>query len=526
MTAAGGAVMAEPPLVAPPPRLAPFPRWRLRAARAVGVATIALGGFYLSWRLTSLIGPRGLALALWVGELVAYLSIVASVMVMWQRRVREGPLSGPRGTFDVFVPVCGEPAQMVEQTLAAALAVAYPHRVWLLNDGRIAGKENWQEIEALARHKGVRCLTRTAGRRGKAANLNHGLRHSSAEFVGVIDADHRVDAGFAHETLGYFEDPNVAFVTTPQVFHVPGKDVLNNLEPFFYSYQQPAKDAANAAFSCGNGVVYRRAALAEIGGFSEWNLVEDLHTSYRLHAAGFGSVYHPRALTIGTAPTTAAGLARQRLTWAIDSLRILFFDSPLRKRGLTLRQRAHYLYTTTIYLAGIVQLTFWIAPLVYLLLQLSALRGSEAGPGYALTAGPYYLFVFGWLATFLGVRDTLRAAAQRTFLAPIFLVAALKAAFAREQASTVTDKVAVPRFSLLLLPMLGMAALTVVALTYAAVTAERRMTVAMAAAAGTTLLMSGMLTAVTSDDRTRRKLRSATAAGTVLASLVFVLRAF
>ena len=83
-----------------------------------------------------------------------------------------------------------------------------------------------------------------------------------------------------------------------------------------------------------------------------------------------------------------------------------------------------------------------------------------------------------------------------------------------------------PRFSLLLLPMAGIATLTAVALTYAAVAADRRMTVVMAAAAGTTFLMSGLLTAVTGDDRTRRKLRFATVAATALAATVFVARAF
>lgn len=74
--------------------------------------------------------------------------------------------------------------------------------------------------------------------------------------------------------------------------------------------------------------------------------------------------------------------------------------------------------------------------------------------------------------------------------------------------------------------MLGTAALTVVALLFTAMTADRRMTMAMTGAAGTTLLISGMLTAVTADDRTRRRLRFAAVAATALAGVVFLLRAF
>jgi len=526
MMSAGATLTNDQVFVAGRGQVASFPRRRLLALRIVGVGIVGLGAVYLGWRMSAGTGTSSISFALWVAELIAYLSIVLTVVTMWQRRVREGPPRPPRGTLDVFVPVCGEPAGMVKETVSAALAIAYPHQVWLLNDGCRADKTGWREIDDVARALNVRCLTRTEGSRGKAGNLNNGLRHSSGEFIAVIDADHRAHADFAHELLGYFDDPSVALVTTPQLFEVRGEDVLNNLQPFFYGHQQPAKDAANAAFSCGNGVVYRRSALEEIGGFSEWNLVEDLHTTYRLHAAGLETVYHPKAVTVGTAPATAAGLAKQQLTWAIDSLRILFFDSPLRKRGLTLRQRVHYLHTTTLYLTGIAQLVFWVAPFVYLALQVSAVRGSQAGTAYVATAGPYYASVFLWLAGFVGVRKTLRTTAQRTFLAPVFVVAALKALCGQGLQNSVTEKVRVPRFSLLLLPMIGVAALTAAGLAYTAVIGHRQMAVVVAAAAGMTLIMSGMLTAVTHDDCLRRRLRVAAVACTVLAAFVFAIRAF
>ena len=111
--------------------------------------------------------------------------------------------------------------------------------------------EDWQAIEELASQYGVRCFTRTGGRRGKAGNLNHALRQTQGEFVATIDADHVATADLASETLGYFTDPAVAFVATAQLFHTPGRDVLNNREPLFYRFLQPAKDADSSAFSCG-----------------------------------------------------------------------------------------------------------------------------------------------------------------------------------------------------------------------------------------------------------------------------------
>src|SRR5579884_2315811 len=53
---------------------------------------------------------------------------------------------------DVFITVAGEPIDVVEKTARAAKNMSYPnHRVFILNDGYVAKKENWMEMEFLAR---------------------------------------------------------------------------------------------------------------------------------------------------------------------------------------------------------------------------------------------------------------------------------------------------------------------------------------------------------------------------------------
>ena len=65
-----------------------------------------------------------------------------------------GPAPGPgtpSGSLDVFITVCGEPPDVVEVAIRTAMAIDYPHRTVVLNDGRIAGKAGWQEIDRLGR---------------------------------------------------------------------------------------------------------------------------------------------------------------------------------------------------------------------------------------------------------------------------------------------------------------------------------------------------------------------------------------
>lgn len=507
------------------PRLV-FPRWRLVMGRLFALATFGSGIVYLNYRLTTIADNGWLGWALWAAEGLAFVSLLLLGVCLWNTRVREMPPGPPLGTLDVLIPVCGEPVDMVERTLLAALAIDYPHRTWILNDGRVAGKGNWQAIDELAHRHRVVALTRTTGDRGKARNLNYGLTHTSAELVAVIDADHQADPLFAHEMLGYFSDDAVGFVCTPQRFEGVGDgDILNNEEAFFYGCVQPAKDVYNSAYSCGNGVVYRRAALQAVGGFSEWNLVEDLHTSYLIHARGWKSVYHPRAVTIGTAPRTASDLSRQRLTWATDSLRILFLDCPLLRSGLTPMQRLHYLHTSTNYIAGIAQLFFWLSPVLYLLWHLPTMSPTSLS-AYGRYSIPYFSSVLGFFAVFVGVDNTIRTFAQRLFLSPVFLMATVRAIASRRPRPGVTEKHFASRFSWSVLPSLTIVALLLVAMSYAILDQKAATRLSILIAAGYIFAVAGPATALSVNPRRQRILRFALRGCVLLISFLVLLMGY
>ena len=412
-----------------------------------------MGARYLAWRTTTLNGTGIAGFALGFVEVLNYLFTFLGIVLYWRIKRRVGPPSAPEGTLDVFIPVCGEPVDVVERTLQAALRIDYPHNTYLLNDGKLANKSQWRQIEALAARYGVQCFTRTDGPRRKAGNLNNAMRQTDGEFIAVIDADHTARVDFAHQMLGYFGDPDVAYVASAQYFETPRGDIFGNKEELFYHYIQPAKDAANSAISCGNGVIYRREALEDIGGFSEWNIVEDLHTSYQMHSRGWTSVYHPRPVTRGLAPLTGVEVIRQRLGWATDSLRLILWDNPITKSGLTLWQRLNYLHLGGFYLVMVTQLMFFIAPALVLLWGVPLVR-SESAWAYVVHAVPYFGLQFLYLALVGGVRGGLRSIQKGIFLAPTYLLAAVRAATGINFSSPVTEKQHQKTISWVLLPQL------------------------------------------------------------------------
>jgi cellulose synthase (UDP-forming) len=127
---------------------------------------------------------------------------------------------------------------------------------------------------------------------------------------------------------------------------------------------QLSNDQANAVISCGSGVLYRRQALMEIGGFATWNLVEDFTTSYELVSRGWKGIYFPYALSRGLAPDTLAGVVQQRYQWCLDTMRLFFWDNPFFKPGLTFSQRLHFSIIMIAYaISGLIMPIFFFLPL-------------------------------------------------------------------------------------------------------------------------------------------------------------------
>jgi cellulose synthase (UDP-forming) len=428
-------------------------------ALAASAIAVALGPWYLLERLRSVSGGGPFAYVFLAAELLAWFQLTVTSILLSRASWRTRPAPPPRGiSVDVFVTVCGEPLEMVAATVRAALGIRYPHCTYVLNDGRVAGLTDWAHVERMSRELGVTCFTRKEGNANKAGNLNYALARTSGDFVVTIDADHVSTPDLLESALGWFADARVGFVATRQAFAVERDDPFYNSEHFFYDYLQPAKDRDGAAFSCGNGSLYRRNALDSIGGFSEWNLVEDLHTSYCLHAAGWRSVYHPVAVTIGSAPVVRAVYLKQRMRWAVDSLRLLLFDSPLWKPGLTMPQRIQYLHTTSFYLFAAVLTVFLIAPALSGVFGLGLKR---AGTGVdPLLATSYVVALAAFLWAHAGDPGPQRILQAHLFAAPVYLLAIAYAMLGRRPDPSPTEKRRIRTTSgLVVLPSLILASL-------------------------------------------------------------------
>ena len=404
--------------------------------------------WYLPWVLTNLNWR-----APWLSIPFAAASLITSMMTLvtvinhWRYSTPPEHLVaiGQEPYVAVMIPTYGEPPEMVYITAKSILEQDYPTEKIRLAVSDDAHRTSIRAVvEQLRReyptaHVGYHEPPRRGNpqRRGeaKAGNLNSVLdlikTHApQIEFVETRDADDTVgDPSFLRQAIGQLRaNPQVAFVQTIKEAQVSPGDPFGNLEPLFYRRAMLARNAANAVFPCGSGLVWRYAALDEIGGFPTWNLVEDLQSGVEALRRGWRGLYLPIVGAIGqTAPEDIPNVIKQRGTWAIDTMRLTFWGN---KRGLTLRQQIQFSELGFFYMLSFAVLTFALTPVFALTFKVYPLITTHAA--YALHFWPYAAAVellLIALAEGLSYETLWRARQTWLGMAPIYAQATLIALF-------------------------------------------------------------------------------------------------
>ncbi len=280
--------------------------WQFLAA-----SSLFFGAWYLWWRWTESLNwsAAWFSLPLVIAETAAFIGLILFTVNLWSPRSPRRPelprtvgdtvseLVGPDRPIivDVFFATYTEDPELVRLGVQDAKRMEYPHpielQIHVLDDGRRP------EMARVAEEEGVNYITRSDNVGYKAGNLRNAMYETGGDFIVICDADTQPFPNMLTETLGYFRDPQVAWVQTPQWFwDVPpgvplearlrrrfgapggwvgrqvervvgpmnkGEDPFANDPQLFYDFIQHRRNWANASFCCGAASVHRREALME-----------------------------------------------------------------------------------------------------------------------------------------------------------------------------------------------------------------------------------------------------------------------
>ncbi|ABM61002.1 glycosyltransferase family 2 protein [Halorhodospira halophila] len=324
----------------------------------------------------------------------------------------------------VVVAAHNEPLWLIEETLTCFYNLTYPNkRIFLLDDTRYDPSEQRsaemakyrQAIEDLCQGIGVH-LFRRPWRGAKAGMINDFLAFLNdrapagfeftrspldvepfnIEYVAVFDADMNPLPEFAEPLIAQLEsEPNLAFIQTPQYYSNFETNRVARAagmqQAIFYEYICEGKSSQDAMFCCGTNVIFRRAALEDVGGFDETSVTEDFATSLRFHARGWRSAYINRLSAFGQGPQDLGAYFKQQFRWALGTVglfRTVLQAMVRTPRQLSLAKWWEYSLSGTHYFVGWVFLIMVLSPTLYLLLGV---------PSFFARADIYLLFFFPYI---------------------------------------------------------------------------------------------------------------------------------
>jgi cellulose synthase/poly-beta-1,6-N-acetylglucosamine synthase-like glycosyltransferase len=379
------------------------------------------------------------------------------------------PVADQRVAFLTTIVPGKEPLEMVRRTLEAARRLRYdgPLDVWLLDegdDGAVRAMCARLGVHHFSR-KGVAAWNQESGphkARTKHGNYNAWLDgHGDQYDVWVsVDSDHVPLPNMVERLVGYFHDPDVAFVVGPQVYGNYDNIVTRGAESqqyMFHSVLQRAGNRLGSAMYVGTNNAVRISALRAIGGLQD-SITEDAATSVVWHAARnaatgarWRSVYTPDVLAVGEGPSTWRDFFTQQHRWACGADQTILRQFRRSFPGLSWAGRAHYVMLLAYYPSAAIS---WVLGALNLVCFLAAGVG-----GLAVTAELWLMLYVNAAVLHLGVyfwnrrhnvspheqqgSSGMAGMAMSAMSAPVYVQALGQALLRREPGFVVTRKGAV-----------------------------------------------------------------------------------
>ena len=459
------------------------------ATRFIALALVALDARFIYWLifqsqyppLGGLIWPSDVHLAasdgyillrgaMALGSIVMQLLLLTNVLTVSRAclaardPVPVEPDPGLRVAFLTTIVPEKEPVELAERTLRAAKTIVYDGHfdVWLLDEG------DSDVVKQMCQRLGVRHFSRkgrgyldlntgTFANKTKHGNHNRWLWEYAGHYdvVMFVDTDHVPLPIMAERLLGYFRDPDVAFVVAPQFYGNQGNRITRWAESaqyLFHSVIQRAGNRRRCAMLVGTNAAVRTSAIR--AGYVA-SITEDMATSLTIHTTRspqtgrrWRSVYTPDLVAVGEGPSSWGEFFSQQARWSAGT-----FDALARQVWrLVFRLRPgamlHYLLMLTYYPSVAVG---WIVGIAisacYLGLGISGLRTNA---GWWLT---YYVDVAAiqfLLYRFMRRHNVsphepagssgLSGMVVSALTAPIYARSLIKVAFRRKLSFTVTAK--------------------------------------------------------------------------------------
>ena len=250
-------------------------------------------------------------------------------LVLLYYRVRR-KLPQPPGRFEALPRVTVQLPMFNEQYVARriierACEIDYPRdrlQIQVLDDStyetQAIAQETVQRLRAAGHDIEYRHRTNRIGY--KAGALEEGTQFATGEFIAIFDADFLPPPSILRDAIHHFVDPRVGMVQTRWEHLNRELSLLTQAQAILldghFVIEHTARNRTGRFMSFnGTAGVWRKAAIADAGGWQHDTLTEDLDLSYRAQLRGWKFVFLPQLTSPAELPPEMNAFKAQQHRW-------------------------------------------------------------------------------------------------------------------------------------------------------------------------------------------------------------------
>ncbi len=275
---------------------------------------------------------------LWVPVLIVNLIyglgiyVLRFVMLPVAPRSFQGAL--PKGTasgqtqpfFSIHLPVCREPPEVVQRTLACLETIHYERYEVIVISNNTDDEKLWRPLQSFCSHRPrfkFRHEPRLSGYKAGALNIALEMTSSKADWILTVDADYKVYANILNLAVPWLD--GVGYVQFPQAYSDTdsNQDSLAHELGHFFSLYMTHANSYRCPLLTGTLSFVRKSSLERIGGWANSSITEDAETGIELVCSGLRGRYVDRVAGRGLLPGAVPAFCRQRQRWAFGNAQTL-----------------------------------------------------------------------------------------------------------------------------------------------------------------------------------------------------------